>query len=782
MLSSRHWIEPQPVEIPPEFLQALSGPPLLAEMLLKRGVHKADEIQAFLDPNYYTPSPASELPDLEKAADRIEAAISKGEVIGVWGDFDVDGQTATTVLVDGLKRLNAKVMHYIPVRKRESHGVHIDSLAEFIDRGIDLVLTCDTGISAHEAVDYCIQRHTDIIITDHHTLPPELPPAYAVVNPQRLADDHPLATLCGVGAAFKLIEELFRRSDCLEDSETFLDLVALGTVADVAILSGDNRYLVQRGLKRMQTNPRLSIQTILDTAEVEPGNLTEGHIGFVLAPRLNALGRLDDSNPVVDFLSTTDQQEAALFASRLEGLNNRRKQLCDDVFQAAQSQLDKDHTLLDAPVIVLEHPQWPAGVIGIVANRIADLYGRPTLLIAAPPGQIGRGSARSIDGINITDAIASQKDLLEGFGGHPMAAGFAISPENIPRFRQGLGHNIRTLLQDKPLVRDLSIDAYLSLEQINLELVEQLNRLAPFGAGNPPLVFASRDLRLQSHSELGRTREHRLLFIENQTNHTQRILWWRSAGLPLPEGRFDMAYTLQASNFRGEAQVQVEYLDVRLQEDTLPPEAALPDTQIIDHRHALNPEKILTALPDENHIIWHEGEKTGATGGVGRRDLAAADVLIIWSLPAGRAELQDALLRVMPQKIILFGSNPALDNPRSFIAQLAGMLRHAINQRDGWVEIPHLAEAAAQREAVIQCGLDWLQASGHIQVVERESSRIRFAENGVPDPRLKEEADTALANLLQETAAFRDYYLRADPIWILKAALPDPPAQKPRRK
>jgi single-stranded-DNA-specific exonuclease len=782
MLPSRHWVEPQPVDIPPEFLKALSGPPLLAEMLFRRGIQKVGEIQAFLDPDYYTPSPAAELPDLEKAADRIEAAIHNNEVIGVWGDFDVDGQTATTVLVDGLKKLNAKVTHYIPVRQRESHGVHVDSLAEFIDRGVDLVLTCDTGISALEAVEYCNQRDIEIIITDHHTLPPELPPAYAVVNPQRLAGDHPLASLCGVGAAFKLVEELYGRVGRTEELETYLDLVALGTVADVAVLTGDNRYLVQRGLKRMQTNPRLSIQTILDTAEVEPGNLTEGHIGFVLAPRLNALGRLDDSNPVVNFLSTTDQQKAALFASRLEGLNNRRKQLCDDVFHAAQSQLDNDHTLLDDPVIVLEHPQWPAGVIGIVANRIADLYGRPALLIAAPPGQIGRGSARSIDGINITEAIGSQQDLLEGFGGHPMAAGFAIPPENIPRFRQGLGRSIRAILQDKPLVRDLNLDAFLSLEDINLELVEQLNRLAPFGAGNPPLVFASRDLRLQSHSQLGRTKEHRLLFIEDQAGHTQRILWWRSAGLPLPEGRFDMAYTLQASNFRGEARVQVEYLDVRLQEDSLPPEAALPDIQISDHRHALNPEEILASLPDQDRIIWHEGEKTNASGGVGRRDLTAADVLIIWNLPPGRAVLQDALMRVMPQKIILFGSNPALDNPRSFLAQLAGMLRHAINQRNGWIEIPHLAEATAQPEAVIQCGLDWLRGNGHIHIADRDADRIRVAENGSPDSTLKAEADSSLINLLKETSAFREYYLRADPIWILKAALPDPPAQKPRRK
>jgi single-stranded-DNA-specific exonuclease len=781
MLSSRRWIEPEPADIPPEFLQALSGPPLLAEMLIKRGIHSADEIQAFLNPDHYTPTPAVELPDLEKAADRIEIAISKDEVIGVWGDFDVDGQTATTVLVDALKNLNARVLHYIPVRKRESHGVHIDSLGEFIDRGVDLVLTCDTGISAHEAVAYCNQRGIEIIITDHHTLPSELPPAYAVVNPQRLASDHPLATLCGVGAAFKLVEELFGRVGRMEMSEDYLDLVALGTVADVAILSGDNRYLVQRGLKRMQTNPRLSIQTILDTAEVEPGNLTEGHIGFVLAPRLNALGRLDDSNPVVDFLSTTDEQEAALFASRLEALNNRRKQLCDDVFQAAQSQLDQDHTLLDAPVVVLEHPQWPAGVIGIVANRIADLYNRPALLIAAPPGQVGRGSARSIAGINITDAIASQHDLLEGFGGHPMAAGFAIPPENIPRFRQGLAHNIRTILQDKPLVRDLNIDAYLSLEQIDLEMIEQLNRLAPFGAGNPPLVFASRDLRLQSHSVMGRTKEHRLLFIENEANHTQRILWWRSAGLPLPEGRFDMAYTLQASNFRGELQVQIEYKDVRLQEDTLPPEAALPNTVMIDHRHALNPEKILAALPDENYIIWHEGEKT-TIGGVGRRSLAPADVLIIWNLPSGRAELQDALRRVLPQKIILFGSDPALDDTRSFVTQLAGMVRHAINQRDGWVEIPHLAEATAQREAVIQCGLDWLAAGGHIRIADNDSGRILLVEGGTLNPDLKEKVDTTLTEMLKETAAFRDYYLRADPTWILKAALPDPPVHKSRRK
>ena len=233
-------------------------------------------------------------------------------------------------------------MHYIPVRSVESHGVHPQTLTEFLKRGVQLLITCDTGITAHEAIKICQKQGVDVLITDHHTLPPELPSARAVVNPQRLPQNHPLYPLCGVGVAWKVVEELYQRNGRMPDLENNLDLVALGTIADLAALKGENRYLVQRGLKILRESKRPAFQAMLESAEIQSDHLSENHVSFILAPRLNAIGRLDDANPVVEFLITKNITDARLFAEKLEGLNARRKLLCDQVFASAQAQIERE--------------------------------------------------------------------------------------------------------------------------------------------------------------------------------------------------------------------------------------------------------------------------------------------------------------------------------------------------------------------------------------------------------------------------------------------------------
>jgi single-stranded-DNA-specific exonuclease len=319
------------------------------------------------------------------------------------------------------------------VRARESHGINLPVLEQLINQGVELLLTCDTGISAHEALDYAQSRAVPVLVTDHHDLPPSLPNALALVNPKRLPEDHPLATLPGVGVAYKLAEELYRRAGRPEASAALLDLVALGIVADLALLSGETRYLLQCGLQALRQTRRLGLQAMLELAEIAPQNLAEEHISFVLGPRLNALGRLADANRAIELLTTQDMGRARILALELEGLNAERKLLTDQVFQAAQAQIEADRSLLDEAALVLAHPAWPGGVVGIVASRLVEYYHRPVVLLSAPPGQLARGSARSVEGINITAAIAANQRLLNGFGGHPMAAGYPWRSSACPK-------------------------------------------------------------------------------------------------------------------------------------------------------------------------------------------------------------------------------------------------------------------------------------------------------------------------------------------------------------
>lgn len=765
------WIEPRAVQVPPEIRELANGPWFLAEALVRRGLTDPARLRGFLDYNEYSPAPALELPDLTLAADRLEEALRRKQRIGIWGDFDVDGQTATAVLVHTLQTLGGQVSYYIPVRARDSHGMALPALRSFIDRGLDLIVTCDTGVTAHEAVIYARSRQVDLLITDHHTLSADLPDAMAVVNPQRLREPSALASLCGVGVAYKLAEELFQRAGRTAEAQALLDLVALGTVADLAQLTGDNRYLVQRGLDLLRGAPRPAFQAMLELAEISNIQLTEEQISFTLAPRLNALGRLDDANPAVPFLLSPTLAAARPMATRLEALNARRRLLCDQVFQAAQAQLARDRALLERPVLLLSHATWPAGVLGIVASRLVELYHRPVILLSTPPGELARGSARSIEGIHITQAIAGSAHLLAGYGGHPMAAGLSLDPTKLAEFHRAVDQAVAAQPAGERPVTDLVIDSYLPLENITLDLVAALERLAPFGPGNPPLVLASRGLSLKGQAAVGKTGDHLQLLVEDSANMTRKVMWWQGAGLPLPEGRFDLAYTVRANNYRGQPSIQVEWIGFRPIEENLPLRPVRIPLALEDLRGEIDPVTTLSplrALADA--CVYAEGEHNLAGETFDRYHTAPATHLLLWTVPPGRAELRSLLERVAPKKIHWFGVPTSSDQPLPFLTRLSGLVRFALKNRQGQVTIPELAAATAQRDRTVRAGLAWLAARGHLTFQSEDNISLLLGPGGAVSLEQAAQLEKDLAYLLQETAAFRVYCQKANLLSLLAEA------------
>lgn len=750
------WLEPDPIPVPPALSQAAGGHPLVAQVLAQRGIADPDRARAFLDPARFTPASPFDLPGMDRAVERVQQAIRAGELIAVWGDFDVDGQTATTLLVQALRSLDADVIFHIPVRAEEGHGVNLPSLQRLIDGGARLVVTCDTGIDAHEAVEHARQRGVDLVITDHHDLPPALPAASAVVNPKLLPTGHPLGTLPGVGVAYKLAEAL------APDASRSLDLVALGIVADVALQIGDARYLVQRGLASLRQTARLGVQAMLELAEVNPAWLNEEHIGFELAPRLNALGRLGDANLAVEFLTTGDPQRARVLAVMLEGMNAERKRLTDQIFQGALAQIERDPSLLEHAALVLAHPAWQAGVIGIVASRLVERFRRPVVLLAAPPGQLARGSARSVEGCNISAAIAEQRALLASFGGHPMAAGLAIDPERIPEFRRKLGRSVAAQLGEAAVEPALIIDGHLPLAELSLDLVADLERLSPFGPGNPRLTLVSPNHSLTGDRTIGRYNEHRLLIVEDNTGARQQVIWWQGAGWPLPDERFDLAYSARASTWRGQRRVQVEWIDARpVPGAAIVIQPARP--AVVDLRSAAQPAAALAALRDQPDVqVWCEGEARYTLGGQDRSELAPGETLVIWTIPPGRSELQAVLNQVKPSKVILFAADPGTDQLDAFVQRLAGLVKRSLRSDQGLVSLPRLATATAQRMAVARQGLRWLAGRGHVRIEAEAGDTIWLAAgDGTSSPEWP--AVTAqLRELLAETAAFRRYFSQAD--------------------
>ncbi len=764
MLGDTKWIEPEGYESSDLIQAAVGGHPLVSAVLQRRGIQSVEAARAFIDPAYYQSAPAEEIPNLGDAVLRLETAIAAGESICVWGDFDVDGQTSTTLLVEALRASGARVSHYIPVRQIESHGVHVDRLAQLFEQDISLLLTCDTGISAHEAVAFAKSRGVDTIITDHHDLPDNLPDAVAIVNPKMLSQNHPLHDLPGVGVAYKLIEAMSSAVNNIPDAASMLDLVALGIVADLALLHGDVRYLLKRGLDCLRNSPRLGLQALMDIAGVPSGNITEEQIAFVLAPRLNALGRLSDANSIVDFLTTTDEKKAKIFATELEGLNARRRLLCDQVAQAALAQIEDDPSLLDHAALVIAHRHWPTGVIGIVASRLVEQFHRPALILSIQDDGFARGSARSIEGVDLSASISAHISILVSFGGHPMAAGLAIETSRIADFRRRLGETVAEYMRAIDTQPQVSIDAYLDLNDLSLDFADDLERLAPFGPGNPQLVLASKDVKILEKKQIGRGREHLVLKVGDEEGGTQRVIWWGGASEHIPQGIFDLAYHLRATEYRGLREVQLTWVADRSREAEAPViERKSRHMAFVDHRMDANPFETIDRLQRSGVQVWREGRASQKLEGYSRYELSPSEAIAIWTPPPGLEELHHGVQLVSPQKVYLF-SDSVDDDLDVFLNTLTGMVKFALRTKEGKINIWEFAAATAQREFTVHKGIAWLIARGDLDVCDSGLDGLMVARGkGESDPgtaaRLLKEVET----LIGETAAFRKFYTEWKP-------------------
>ena len=742
------WIDPQPNAV--GALSALGISPLIEGILLRRGISNPSDARAFLHPESLAPTA---FPGIERMVERLQIASRDEEAICVWGDFDVDGQTSTALLVEALRLVGARVGYHVPIRSTEGHGVHLTSLKRVLDGGARLVLTCDTGITAHEAVDYANGRGAQFLITDHHDPDETLPHAYATINPKLLPESHALGSLAGVGVAYKLAEAMLSAKGL--DPAALLDLVALGLIADVALLRAETRALAHLGIRRLQRTDRLGLQVLAQQAEADLRTLTEETIGFVLAPRLNALGRLGDANAAVELMLTQDPMRGRVLATQIEALNTQRSLLTDQVYQAVEGRIATDGSLLHQPVLMLEYASWPAAVLGIVASRLVERYRKPAVLLARGDGDVWRGSARSIEGLHITRAIAENRAMLLSFGGHPMAAGLSVHSEQLPKFRSAMQHTVERLLSVAQIQDQvLHIDKWISLGDPSLDLAEELAQLAPFGAGNPIPVLATRSVRVRASRPLGRAKEHRKLVIVDNGGARTEVLWWNAGKQDIPAGRFDIAYSIRPATFRGARMVALTLVDFRMQEET-PLGVTSEPVEVIDLRGSATPE-----LPPDC-LVWAEAMQP--TIGVDRSRLRPARQLAIWTSPPGRAELVSALNAVRPRTVYLIGRRPDVPGtPEATLSRLAGLAKFALQRREGQTKVPELAAACAQKELTVRIGLEWLAAAGHLRVKALDDVVEIGKGSGETDRALQEELSAGLRSLVEETAAYRAHFETAD--------------------
>lgn len=498
-----HWQVAPAVEVPSWFLEAVgayiahSSGKYAAQLLWQRGIQSLEQLAGFIDTESYTSASAFDFGiEMQWAVQRLEKGRIAGDRVLIWGDFDADGITSTSVLWEGLGQFftaHEQLRYYIPNRLTESHGLNLAGIARFAEAGIDIIVTCDTGSTNLEEINAAKKYGIDIIVTDHHTVPLERPDVVAIINPRYLPEDHPLYHLSGVAVAYKLVEALYQHLPEVPQHplENLLDLVAIGLIADLVELKGDCRYLAQRGIEQLQKqsqNPtRPGVAKLLALCNCTGDRPTD--ISFGLGPRINAISRIQgDATFGVELLTSRDESRCEILAAETELANTRRKAIQKDVVASVKEKI----ALLDlstTSVIVLEDPQWPGGVLGLVAGQIAQEYGRPTILlstaIANEEQPMARGSARSVNEIDLYQLVRSQSSLLHRFGGHPYAAGLSLPVENLPLFRQGINQHLRQQLAIEDTVPIVTADLVVTVAELGQPLFRELKLLEPCGMGNP---------------------------------------------------------------------------------------------------------------------------------------------------------------------------------------------------------------------------------------------------------------------------------------------------------
>jgi single-stranded-DNA-specific exonuclease len=552
---------------PADFDRQVGVSPLIATILYNRGHQTLDAAQAFLAADYRSGlHDPFLLKGMVEASARVAAAIKSGEPIAIYGDFDTDGVTAVTLLVQVLRAMGGVVQPYIPNRFREGYGLNDQAISDLAAQGVRLLITVDCGISNTAEVAAARNLGIDVIITDHHQPAAALPPAYAVINPRQEGCPYPFKHLVGVGIAFKLVQALVKHGLRAGDlrGRDMLDVVALGTVADMGPLVGENRVLVKTGLTAIQTTERPGLKALIRAAGLEPARIDSTAIAFMLAPRLNAAGRLDDAVRSYDLLLADDAVQADALAGALNETNRARQELTRTIYAAARAQAEAEGKL-DRRVLVLADAAYPSGVVGLVASRLVDELARPVLLIERGATE-SRGSARSIPGLNIVAALQECADLFVRFGGHSAAAGFTIASERLPELEQRLQAIVAEALQDADLTPELLIDADVPLSRLNWDLYGDLEQLEPFGQGNLQPVLMSAGVEVVDVRTRGADRQHLRLVVRCNGSALHEAIGFRLGHLAphlQRQRRIDLAYTLEVNEWNGERKLQLNIKDFR---------------------------------------------------------------------------------------------------------------------------------------------------------------------------------------------------------------------------
>ncbi len=536
--------------------------PLTAIILYNRGIKEDEDIRKFLSRDLSELHDPFLMKDMDKAVERILAAGEKKEKITIYGDYDVDGITSIAILYKQLEKMGIEVGFYVPDRMVEGYGVNREALDKIKADGTKLIITVDTGITAVEEAEYAKSIGLDFIITDHHECKEKIPDVYAAIDPKRKDCPYPFKSLAGVGVVFKLIQALNKSEPLEKIMDEYADLMCLGTVADISPLIDENRVIVTEGLKKFKTTKNIGLKALIDVS-TNGKAITTSTIGYTIAPRINASGRLGCASTSVELFLTDDKDKAAELAESLCHENTLRQQTEQKMFKEALEYIKQHPEIKDDDILVIPHENWHHGIVGIVSSKITEKYYKPSILFAVD-GESAKGSGRSVTGFNLFGALENSADLLEKFGGHELAAGLTIKSDNIEAFRKKINEYAKGNTGDVNRIPEISLDAQIKVTYITLDTVHDINKLQPFGVNNPTPAFSVRNIKIHRISVMSEGKHLRMTLYKDGKYLDAVGFGMGEYYNSFEEGDFvDVAFALDINDYKGFQNVQLILKDMR---------------------------------------------------------------------------------------------------------------------------------------------------------------------------------------------------------------------------
>lgn len=730
---------------------------LVKRLLLSRGLKTEDEINEFLHPLEMKLTSPDVFTDMNKTVERLSKAIDNSETIIIYGDFDADGVTSTSVLYKTLKFLGANVHYFIPDRENEGHGFDKKALIKLMTTvKPKVIISVDCGISDVDAVRFINSfKIIDVIITDHHEAPEELPPAYAIINPKAPnALDESLSArqiehltyLAGCGVAFKVAQALLTKYNKTEFIYEILPFVAVGTVADVVPLLGENRYFVTKGLDLISRGKHHGLKRLLESAgyDITKG-VTSENVAFGIAPRINASGRLDTVDAALKVLISENPQEVEMAVTTLNELNKVRQTLCQEVFAQADAMVQKEGN--KNPAIVLCSDAWHIGIIGIVASKLVEKYYKPTFLMTyVKEKDQYRCSARSIEGVPLYDVIAANGELFDGFGGHTLAAGLSFTGEKTPFeiVKKALNETVREYTSTKELKPFVKIDLLVEPQDVTVDLIEEISQLEPFGASNPSPIFEMDNLKVTQKRLMGADNSHLRLNVSSGANDFTAI-WWKKGDIGLSNGdSLDIAFHPQINEFNGNTSVQLIVDDIHSDaiKEEIPSKC---NYKIYDNRTKTG---ILANVNDYirnsklNIRVFAESKYTLDTiksydnicsKTFTRQDIPKCDVVMFFDYPADRQTLELILEKSQPKGVHFMNYEPKILDEQEFLKIFTGMLKFAAHNNGGKVELVRCASFLGKSLKIFEMLLALYEEVGFIKILDKNSAFYTIEFLGVDD-------------------------------------------------